>query len=380
MRIPSATYRIQFNSTFGFNAAEAITNYLAELGISDLYASPIFQARDGSPHGYDVVDPNQLNPELGTQEDFDVLVKNLQQHQMGWLQDIVPNHMAYDSKNKYLMNVLENGPDSTFVDYFDIAWNAPFNSSEEPILAPMLGDFFAASLENGELKLNYDESGLSINYFGLKLPLKLESYASFLNRGLGKIARNLGRRHPCFVRLLGVLYMAKNIPSEVTAQQRQDQTEFVKGLLWELYTDNSDVKTFIDENLQLFNGEPGKPESFNLLENLLSEQFFRLSYWKVGAEEINYRRFFTVNELISVKIEESKVFNNTHNLIFKLVSEGKFTGLRIDHIDGLYDPLQYLERLKEKTSDTYITVEKILQPGEDLPKLGQSKGLLGTTT
>lgn len=341
MRIPSATYRIQFNSTFGFNDAKAITNYLAELGISDLYASPIFKARDGSPHGYDVVDPNQLNPELGTQEDFDVLVQDLQQHEMGWLQDIVPNHMAYDSKNKYLMNVLENGPDSTFVDYFDIAWNSPFNRSEDPILAPMLGDFFAASLENGDIKLKYDETGLCIDYFGLRLPLKLESYSSFLNRGLGKLARNLGRRHPSFVRLLGVLYMAKNIPSEVTAQERQDQTEFVKGLLWELYTDNSDVKAFIDENLQLFNGEPGKPESFNLLESLLSEQFFRLSYWKVGAEEINYRRFFTVNELISVKVEEYKVFNNTHNLIFKLVSEGKFTGLRIDHIDGLYDPLQY---------------------------------------
>ncbi|MDF5727714.1 MAG: malto-oligosyltrehalose synthase [Rhizonema sp. PD38] len=377
MRIPLATYRIQFNSTFSFNDAKAITNYLAELGISDLYASPIFKARDGSSHGYDVVDPNQLNPELGTQEDFDVLVQGLQQHKMGWLQDIVPNHMAYDSKNKYLMNVLENGPDSTFVDYFDIAWNSPFNRSEDPILAPMLGDFFANSLENGDIQLNYDETGLCIDYFGLRLPLKLESYSSFLNRGLGKLARNLGRRHPSFVRLLGVLYMAKNIPSEVTAQQRQDQTEFVKGLLWELYTDNSDVKTYIDENLQLFNGEPGKPESFNLLENLLSEQFFRLSYWKVGAEEINYRRFFTVNELISVKVEEAKVFNNTHNLISKLVSEGKFTGLRIDHIDGLYDPQQYLERLKEKTGDTYITVEKILQPGEDLPKTWPVQGTSG---
>ncbi|WP_017318050.1 malto-oligosyltrehalose synthase [Mastigocladopsis repens] len=377
MRIPTATYRIQFNSAFGFDSARAITNYIADLGISDLYASPIFKARAGSTHGYDVVDPTQLNPELGTQEAFEALVQEFQQQNMGWVQDIVPNHMAYDSQNQYLMNILENGPDSTYIDYFDIGWNSAFASSNEPILAPLLGNFFATSLENGEIQLKYEESGLNVNYYSLKLPLKLESYAKFLTQNLGKLAKSLGRKHPTFVRLLGILYMVKNIPSEGTAQQRQDQAAFVKGLLWELYTDNDDVRTFIDENLQLFNGEPGKPESFNLLESLLSEQFFRLCYWKVGAEEMNYRRFFTVNELISVKVEDFKVFKNTHDLICKLVSEGKFTGLRIDHIDGLYDPAQYLERLREKTGDTYITVEKILQPGEELPSNWSMQGTSG---
>lgn len=191
------------------------------------------------------------------------------------------------------------------------------------------------------------------------------------------MAKNLGRNHPAFVRLLGILYIVKNIPSEVTAQQRRDQAAFVKGLLWELYSDNEEVRIFIDENLQLFNGEPGKPESFNLLESLLSEQFFRLTYWKVGAEEMNYRRFFTVNELISMRVEDFKVFKNTHDLICKLVHEGKFTGLRIDHIDGLYDPKQYLDRLREKTGDTYITVEKILQQGEDLPSNWSVQGTSG---
>lgn len=377
MRIPTATYRIQFNSAFGFDAAKAITNYLAELGISDLYASPIFKARAGSSHGYDVVDPTQLNPELGTQEAFEALIQELQQRSIGWLQDIVPNHMAYDSQNQYLMNVLENGPDSTYIDYFDIAWNSPFAGSNEPILAPLLGNFFASSLENGEIQLKYEQSGLNVNYYSLKLPLKLESYANFLTQNLGKLAKSLGRRHPIFVRLLGILYMLKNLPSEATAQQRRDQADFVKGLIWELYTDNDDVRTFIDENVQLFNGEPGKPESFNLLESLLSQQFFRLCYWKVGAEEMNYRRFFTVNELISVKVEDLKVFKNTHDLICKLVHEGKFTGLRIDHIDGLYDPTQYLDRLREKTGDTYITVEKILQPGEELPSNWSMQGTSG---
>ncbi|GAB1543072.1 malto-oligosyltrehalose synthase [Scytonema sp. NUACC21] len=377
MRIPTVTYRIQFNSTFSFDSAKAITSYIADLGISDLYASPIFKARAGSTHGYDVVDPTQLNPELGTEEAFETLVKELQQRGMGWVQDIVPNHMAYDSQNQYLMDVLENGPDSTFLDYFDIAWNSPFASSDKPILAPLLGDFFANSLEKGEIQLKYEESGLSVNYYSLKLPLKLESYAKFLTQNLGKLAKTLDRNHPIFVRLLGILYMVKNIPSELTAQQRRDQSAFVKGLLWELYNDNNDVRTFIDGNLKLFNGEPGKPESFNLLENLLSEQFFRLSYWKVGAEEMNYRRFFTVNELISVRVEDFKVFKNTHDLISKLVHEGKFTGLRIDHIDGLYDPTQYLERLREKTGDTYITVEKILQPGENLPNNWSVQGTSG---
>ncbi|MUG94315.1 malto-oligosyltrehalose synthase [Scytonema sp. UIC 10036] len=377
MRIPTVTYRIQFNSAFGFDSAKAITNYIADLGISDLYASPIFKARLGSSHGYDVVDPTLLNPELGTEEAFEALVKELQQQNIGWLQDIVPNHMAYDSQNSYLMNVLENGPDSTYVDYFDLAWNSPFASSNEPILAPLLGNFFATSLENGEIQLKYEESGLNVNYYSLKLPLKLESYAKFLTQNLGKLTKSLGRNHPIFVRLLGILYMVKNIPSEVTAQQRRDQAAFVKGLLWELYSDNEEVRTFIDENLQLFNGEPGKPESFNLLESLLSEQFFRLSYWKVGAEEMNYRRFFTVNELISIRVEDFKVFKNTHDLICKLVHEGKFTGLRIDHIDGLYDPKQYLDRLREKTGDTYITVEKILQQGEDLPSNWPVQGTSG---
>lgn len=377
MKIPTATYRIQFTADFGFNAAQNIAGYLAKLGISDLYASPIFKARAGSSHGYDVVDPTQLNPELGTQESFDTLVETLKQHQMGWLQDIVPNHMAYDSQNKWLMDVLENGPNSNYVEYFDIAWNAPFETNQDAILVPLLGDFYGACLENGEIQLKYDENGLSVNYYSLSIPLRLESYATFLRYNLGQLARTLGRNHPTFIRLLGILYMLKNVPPEIAGQQRQDQSKFVKGLLWELYTDQANIKNFIDSNLQTFNGEKGNPDSYNLLDALLTEQFFRLSYWKVGAEEMNYRRFFTVNELISMKVEELKVFNATHDLIFRLLNEGKITGLRVDHIDGLYDPTQYLQRLREKAGDTYITVEKILQPGEELPKIWDIQGTSG---
>lgn len=377
MRIPTATYRIQFTSDFGFESAQRIVDYLAQLGISDLYASPIFKARAGSTHGYDVVDPTQLNPELGTPETFETLVETLQQQRMGWLQDIVPNHMAYDSDNPWLMDVLENGPNSKYVSYFDITWNSPFGTKQDSILVPLLGDFYGTCLENGEIQLTYEQQGLSVNYYSLKIPLNLESYATFLSHNLGQLARSLGRKHPTFIRLLGILYLVKNVSSEIAGQQRQDQSDFVKGMLWELYTDQAEIKAFIDDNVRFFNGEPGKPESFNLLDTLLTEQFFRLSYWKVGAEEMNYRRFFTVNELISVRVEELKVFNATHDLIFKLVNDGKITGLRVDHIDGLYDPTQYIDRLREKTGDTYITVEKILQPGEDLPPIWNIQGTSG---
>ncbi|MBC7971709.1 MAG: malto-oligosyltrehalose synthase, partial [Verrucomicrobia bacterium] len=377
MRIPISTYRIQFRKEYDFAAATAIVPYLAELGISDLYASPIFKARAGSSHGYDVVDPTQLNPELGTREAFDALVSAVQHQQMGWLQDIVPNHMAYDSQNLWLMDVLENGFDSDSFDYFDIDWNHAYEDIRERVLAPLLGDFYGNCLENGDIQLAYDETGLSVNYFGLRLPVRIESYARFITHHLGQLTKALGRRHPDFVKLLGILYLIKNIPTEARGRERYDQVAFVKGLLWELHQQNDAVKELFAANVQSFNGEAGNPESFNLLDSLLSEQFYRLAFWKVGAEEINYRRFFTVNELISVKVEEVKVFHKTHTLIAQLVDEGIFTGVRIDHIDGLYNPAEYLERLREKIGDLYITVEKILELTEDLPGNWQIQGTSG---
>ncbi len=366
MRIPTATYRLQFHKEYPFVAARSIVSYLSELGISDIYASPIFKARSGSTHGYDVVDPTQLNPELGTAEEFAELVTEVQQHQMGWLQDIVPNHMAYDSQNLWLMDILENGSDAESFDYFDIDWTPISETIPARVLAPLLGDFYAECLEQGNIKLAYEESGLSMNYFDLKLPVRLESYNRFIKNNLGQITRLLGRNHPDFIKLLGILYLVKNVSNEAKGRELYDRVTFVKCLLWELYSQNQTIKELFDANVLVFNGEVGKPESFNLLDELLSEQFYRLSFWKVGAEEINYRRFFTVNELISVKVEELKVFNKTHSLIAQLVKDGTFTGLRIDHIDGLYDPVQYLERLREQVGETYITVEKILELGEDL--------------
>lgn len=378
MRIPTSTYRLQFQSEFPFQSAQKIISYLAELGITDIYASPIFKARAGSTHGYDVVDPSQINPELGTPEDFEALISEIQKYDLGWVQDIVPNHMAYDSQNKWLMDVLENGAESDYADYFDIEWNHVYEENKGRVLAPMLGNFYGECLENGEIQLKYGEHGLFIDYFGLVLPIRIESYYRFLTHSLGHLARALkGRNHPDYIKLLGILYLIKNAPAEPKGKERYDQIAFVKGLLWELYNHNPEVKQFIEDNLKNFNGEKGKPESFNLLDHLLTEQFYRLSFWKVGAEEINYRRFFTVNELISVKIQEIKVFHKAHAFVNQLVEQGKVTGLRVDHIDGLYDPSEYLKRLREKTGDVYITVEKILELTERLPEVWPVQGTSG---
>lgn len=376
-RIPVATYRIQFNHSFGFQAAREIIPYLAELGISDIYASPIFKARKGSTHGYDVVDPDQLNPELGDEQDFGELIRELKNYGMGWIQDIVPNHVAYDYENRMLMDVLENGECSKYRHFFDIEWDHPCESIRGKLLAPFLGRFYGESLEDGEIQLRYGADGLSVNYYHLALPLKIESYTNVFTHQLSALKRKLGGDHPDFIKLLGILYVLKTLPSDEEIDERYDQITFIKRTLWELYTGNREMKRFIDANVQAFNGEKGNPESFNLLDNLLSEQLFRLSFWKVATEEINYRRFFNINELICLRAEDEDVFDRTHALIFQLIAEGKVSGLRIDHIDGLYDPTNYLKRLQERTGDLYIIVEKILSPEEELPPIWSMQGTTG---
>jgi (1->4)-alpha-D-glucan 1-alpha-D-glucosylmutase len=378
MRIPVSTYRLQFNPSFGFKEAREIVEYLSELGISDIYASPIFKAREGSPHGYDVVDLGKLNPALGTPEDFEELIKELKNQKIGWIQDLVPNHMSYSGENEMLMDVLENGESSIYFNFFDVDWNHTYDSMRKRILAPFLGRLYGESLEDGEIRLIYDHNGFAINYYDLKFPMSMQSYLNIITYRSNTLRKRLGENNPDFIKLLGIFYSLKNLPApgeDIT--QRYNQIKFIKRMLWELYMSNNEIRGFIDENIKIFNGEKGKPESFNLLDSLLSEQNFRLSFWKVAAEEINYRRFFSINELISLRIEDEAVFNHTHSLIFKLIKEGKFTGLRIDHIDGLYDPTNYLKRLWEKLGEVYIVVEKILDLEEELPHFWPVQGTTG---
>ncbi|MEW6378151.1 MAG: malto-oligosyltrehalose synthase [bacterium] len=380
MRIPVSTYRLQLTPSFGFKEAREVVEYLSQLGISDIYVSPIFKAKKGSLHGYDVVDPHQLNPELGSMKDFEELTQEVKRHAMGWIQDFVPNHMAFDSENQMLMHVLENGQSSEYFDFFDIEWVHPYEASiSGRILAPFLGGLYGVTLEKRKIQLRYDAQGFTINYYDFKFPLRIESYARVLthDHGLGKLRKKLGRSHSDYIKLLGVLYVLKTISSKEDAGERSDQVTFVKGMLWEIYTQNADVKEAIDNNITALNGKSGDPESFNSLDDLLSEQLFRLSFWKVANEEINYRRFFNINELISLRMEEKHVFTRFHSLILGLLKDEKFTGLRVDHLDGLYDPAHYLERLREERGDTYLVVEKILSLDEELLSSWPIQGTTG---
>jgi (1->4)-alpha-D-glucan 1-alpha-D-glucosylmutase len=377
MRIPSSTYRIQFNPSFDFQAVKEIIPYLAELGISDLYASPIFKATKGSPHGYDVVDQNQINSELGSETDLEELAMALVEHEMGWLQDIIPNHMAYSHENTMLTDIFEKGPASDYYRFFDVEWEHPHEGIRGRVLAPFLGTFLGEALENGQIKLAYDDSTMWVTYFDIRFPLRIESYSNIFTHDLGRLKSSLGRDHSDFTKLLETVSLLKNVPAQEENRERHAQMTFAKSMLWELYSTNKQIKGFIDTNISMFNGDPESPVSFNLLNNLLSEQHFRLSFWKVATEEINYRRFFNINDLISLKIEDDTVFNHTHARIFTLLKEGKISGLRVDHIDGLYDPTKYLHELRKKVGKTYVVAEKILERGEETPLIWPIQGTTG---
>lgn len=376
MDIPTATYRIQFTPSFGFQDANAVVSYLADLGISDLYASPIFKAAKGSSHGYDVVDPNRLNPELGKISDLEALAAKLKKYKMGWLQDIVPNHMAIDSENQLLMDILANGPGSRYFQFFDVDWDHPAASLNRRMLTPFLGRFYGECLEDGEIVLRYGPDGFKIAYYDLVFPLRIESYSDLFHN-LSQLKKKPAEDDPDFIKLLGILYVLKALSSNDAPEERSAQIKMIHRILWELYTDNSVIRAFVEEIVRSFNGEKGKAESFNALDDLLSQQLFRFSFWKVAAEEINYRRFFCINGLISLRMEDEHVLGHTHGLIFDLIERQIVTGLRIDHVDGLYDPTSYLRKIRERAPKAYIIVEKILNSTEDLPQFWPLQGTTG---
>ncbi len=377
MHIPLATYRIQFNPNFGFSKAQEVLKYLKQLGISDVYASPIFKATKGSEHGYDIVDPTCINPELGGPDQFESLISKIKEHNLCWLQDIVPNHMAYNSDNKMLMDVLENGETSPFYNFFDIEWFHTYEGTRGRLLSPFLGSFYGEALDNGQIKIIYGQAGLAVSYYEHIFPIKIESYQQIFTFQLNWLEKKLGKNHPDLIKFVGTIYTFNSITNETDPNKRENQIKFSKNMLWELYNNSQDIKNYVDHVLTAFNGQPGNPQSFNTLDELLSTQRFRLSFWKVATEEINYRRFFNINQLICLKIENEKVFLHTHDLIFNLIAENKIQGLRIDHIDGLYAPTSYLEQLRKHCNNTYVIVEKILELKEKLPDFWQTQGTTG---
>ena len=373
MRVPSSTYRLQLNPSFDFQAARKIIPYLAELGITTVYASPIFKARAGSTHGYDVTDPNQINPELGTMEDFNALVDTVHKHGMLWLQDFVPNHMAYDSRSPILMDVFEKGTASPYFTFFDIVWDHLRENLRGKVIAPFLGKPYGETLEGGELSLHYDDGNFSVKYYESLYPLRIESYATIINHGLNELKKRLGEYDTDFIKMYGVVLVLTNLSEESNFEPlaRTAQMLLAQDALWNMYRYNLTIREFVDRQVAEFNRD------VNLLDGLLSQQWFQLTYWRVATKEINYQRFFNINELISLRMEDKHVFEFVHNLVLGLLSEGKIDGLRIDHVDGLYDPTGYLLRLREGAGDAFIVVEKILALREPLPESWPVEGTTG---
>jgi (1->4)-alpha-D-glucan 1-alpha-D-glucosylmutase len=369
-RVPVATYRLQFNAQFTFADARRIAAYLARLGITDIYASPILKARKGSSHGYDVVDANALNPELGSDDDFNALHAELQQQKLGLLLDIVPNHMAATAENAWWMSVLENGPQSRFLHYFDIDWRpvATRTGTENRVLLPILGRPYGEAIESQEIKLNFDADGFFFSYYDKRLPLAPQSYNMILRQ--------------C-VEALPAEGVAIELRELVEGGATVPNSKFLKETIRRIYEQDAQFRAALDATIERFNGRAGDAESFNDLDALLDAQWYRLGYWRIASEKINYRRFFDVTDLVGVRVENPEVFEARNRRTLELIAEGKVTGLRIDHIDGLYDPVGHMRKLQlrlaqpEESEPFYIVVEKILADDETLPREFPVSGTTG---
>lgn len=315
-RIPCATYRLQFNGDFTFRQAGEILDYLAELGVSDIYASPLFEAGPQSTHGYDTCCFNKLNPMLGTDGDFEHFTKALRERRFGLLLDFVPNHMSATLSNAWWRDVLENGRESTYARFFDIDWHSQYPGLRKKVLLPVLEDHYGKVLETGKLRLVYQDGKIGIAYYDRIFPLD-----------------------------------ARTLPSGAAGN----------------------APAILEE----FNGTVGDPRSFDKLDELIKRQHYQLAYWRVAAEVINYRRFFDVTEMVALKMELPEAFRATHRLLLAWLSSGKVTGVRIDHPDGLLNPEEYLKRLQKECESLYMVVEKILSAGEPLPADWPVEGTTG---
>ncbi len=388
-RIPRSTYRLQLNHGFRFDDAREWVPYLAELGISDLYASPYLQARSGSLHGYDISNHNALNAEIGSLDDHAALIEALRVNGMGHLLDIVPNHMGIgEGENRWWMDVLENGPSSAYAPYFDIEWKPVQPELEGKVLLPVLGDQFGKVLENGELQLRYEGDHFRLEYHEHRFPVAPRSLANVLRDAWQSLEGSLPEDHPDRMELGSIATALDHLPprhhtdSHSVAERRREKAVSERRLA-HLYGSSEDLRQAIDGAVERVNGRRGVPASFGRLEELLDDQAYRLAFWRVAAEEINYRRFFDINDLVGLRVERSEVFEAVHRLIFRLLEEGKVTGLRIDHPDGLYDPPEYLRNLQNALAQRlpnppgYVVVEKILTGPEALPDDWPVAGTVG---
>jgi (1->4)-alpha-D-glucan 1-alpha-D-glucosylmutase len=390
LRAPVNTYRIQLNRDFTLRHLDAVCPYLDALGVTDCYTSPVLTARAGSMHGYDICNHSELNPELGTLDELRALGKMLEAHDMGLVIDFVPNHMGIDpSTNRWWRDVLENGPSSPYARYFDIDWIPVKPELLNKVLLPILGDQYGAVLERGELQVAYDDGALTLNYFERNLPLNPRHTPMVLGYGIEHLAARLGDDDPDVREFRDVLSMLSSLPPTNESDEgrigaRQREKEIARGRLAALTARSPAIAAHINAAVVVYNGRAGDSASFDLLHGLLEVQAYRLAYWRTAFDEINYRRFFDVNDLAGLRQEDPRVFADTHALLLQLVEAEVVKGLRIDHPDGLFDPAAYFQTLQKAIQDRlgttrriYIVAEKILGRGERLRDDWQVHGTTG---
>jgi len=392
-RIPTCTYRLQFNRWFTFSDARAIVPYLHALGVSDVYASPYFQASPDSLHGYDITDHNKLNTAIGSRADYDAWIGRLHEHSMGQVLDFVPNHVGVAaSRNQWWMDVLENGRSSKYAPYFDIDWEPRKFDLRDKVLLPILSDQYGRILERGELQVRFEEGTFFLFYGERRLRIAPGTYRYVLEIALKHLAEH--KHKDFYAELQSILTALEYLPKRTETDlkriaERIREKEIIKRRLERRCAEAPQVQKAIEKALAQINGKPGDPRSFDTLDELLNAQSYRLAFWRVAAEEINYRRFFDVNDLAAIRVELPKVFDSVHRLLLDLVSTGAVSGLRIDHPDGLYLPGEYFQKLQQRCAKAlgiglpkdgravYMVAEKILTGSETLHKDWRVHGTTG---
>jgi (1->4)-alpha-D-glucan 1-alpha-D-glucosylmutase len=377
-RPPVSTYRLQFNKEFTLDDAARLAPFLSDLGITDVYASPILKATPGSMHGYDICDHSQINPEIGGGQALDRLSAELQSRGMGLILDFVPNHMGINEReNRWWRDVLENGPSSEYARFFDIDWTPLKSELRDKVLLPILGEQYGVALDSGKLQIALSTDGLfSLHYFDRDLPLNPKQLCTLLRHNLDELKAAHPQESPQLTEFLSILFHLEHLPSSeqtdmTSVSERSREKEVAKHRLAALMSGSAEITKHLEANIRDFNGKPGEPATFDLLHNLLEKQPYRLSSWRTATHEINYRRFFDINEMAAIRMQDSQVFDATHTLVLELIAKGMVSGLRLDHVDGLFDPRAYYDRLHEAVGpgrQIYLVVEKILTEAEKLPE------------
>ncbi len=390
--MPHSTYRLQLNRSLTFDDARDLVPYIHDLGAAACYVSPILQARAGSMHGYDVVDHSKINAEIGSLESLERFVERLRDFGMGLIVDIVPNHMCVsDLSNWRWLDVLENGPSSPQSQFFDIDWNPLREDLADKVLLPRLGDQYGRSLEDQTIQVEYGSGAFAARYYETSLPLAPRTWPLILTPALDRLKEGLGVTNAYVLELESIITALGYLPLRTEVdhgriRERQREKEIIKRRIATLSDSSDEVRAAIADALNEINGRKGDPASFNRLEQLLADQAYRLSFWRVAADEINYRRFFDVNELAAIRTEDPVVFQETHSTIFDLVARGWITGLRVDHPDGLLDPARYFADLQtgclrangtNASKRFYVVAEKVVAGDEELRGNWPIKGTTG---